>query len=196
MNLFIQPIGKQIDVYIEPTPGWILSHFSFETLGNEFELFLDSLLIGLKNNNISWDDISKIGIVSGPGSFTAMRVITLTLNTLAFTFPHITLVPFHFFEVLALSGLHGPYCIKANRWQYCCRNIIGDSDILHDIIDVPSGHYYWHGDENDFEDRRVSIEYTLRIENIFAHMNESEWKKRIDPLYIKKPNITTPKPRT
>lgn len=196
MNLFIQPIGKQIDVYIERTEGWDLSHFSFETLGNEFELFLDSLLLGLTDNQITWDDISKIGIVSGPGSFTAMRVITLTLNTLAFSFPQISLVPFHFFEILALSDLKGPYCIKANRWQYCSRKSIEDSDVLFDIADMPAGQYYWQGDENDFEDKNVSIEYTLRIENIFAHIHKTEWVKRIEPLYIKKPNITTPKPRT
>lgn len=68
----------------------------------ESELFLVSLEQFLKENDISFSEIEGMVVVNGPGGFTGMRIITLTINTIAFVYGT-KLYPIDFFALGELS---------------------------------------------------------------------------------------------
>jgi hypothetical protein len=58
------------------------------------------------------------------------------------------------------------------------------------ISDIPRGNYFWIGDINDFTNGTISIQSTLLYENVCRNLQIENPIQRIEPLYIKKPNIT------
>lgn len=119
-----------------------------------------------------------------------MRIITLTVNTLAFV--HKTpLFALDFFRLLSLSERDFPMCVKANRGEYLVRYSSEHNPEIVAIADMSDGHYFGIGDENDFENRQISIEYGVDYARFIRNYEfPSSPLSRIDPIYIKKPNIT------
>jgi tRNA A37 threonylcarbamoyladenosine modification protein TsaB len=80
-------------------------------------------------------------VVNGPGSFTAMRIITLTINTLSFV--HGTkLYSIDYFTLGKYFGWTYPIVIRANRGEYLIQK---DSNILPELVaitDMKSGSYF------------------------------------------------------
>lgn len=81
--------------------------------------------------------------------------------------------------------------IRANRGEYLHKKNKDTTPELVSIPDIESGTYYGIGDTNDFTNRVISIQsnldYDLFCKNFALSQNPTE---RIEPLYIKKPNIT------
>lgn len=84
MNLFIDTISLPATYILFDSEGNIISQEFTELKGRESEYFLVSILEFLHKNNLEFRDLSGVIVVNGPGSFTAMRIITLTINTLSF----------------------------------------------------------------------------------------------------------------
>jgi tRNA A37 threonylcarbamoyladenosine modification protein TsaB len=79
--------------------------------------------------------------VNGPGSFTAMRIITLTINTLSFVHP-VPLYDMEYFTLGVLSGWSFPILIRANRGEYLIQKIKNTPPELISISDIPRGNYF------------------------------------------------------
>lgn len=80
-------------------------------------------------------------VVNGPGSFTAMRIITLTINTLSFV--HGTkLYAIDYFALGELFGWTCPMLIRANRGEYLIWNDNATSPELIAISDLADRVYY------------------------------------------------------
>ncbi len=79
--------------------------------------------------------------MNGPGSFTAMRIITLTINTLSFVH-HIPLYSIDYFQMGILSGWTFPILLRANRGEYLIQKDIENFPVLIAISDILPGNYF------------------------------------------------------
>jgi hypothetical protein len=57
------------------------------------------------------------------------------------------------------------------------------------ITDMKSGSYFWIGDMNDFTNGNISIQSKTDYHKFCRNFQMINPTQRIDPFYIKKPNI-------
>ena len=79
--------------------------------------------------------------MNGPGSFTAMRIITLTINTLSFVH-HIPLYSVDYFMLGELSGWMYPLLLRANRGEYLLKKDGNTNPEIIAILDIKPGTYF------------------------------------------------------
>jgi tRNA A37 threonylcarbamoyladenosine modification protein TsaB len=82
-----------------------------------------------------------IVVVNGPGSFTAMRIITLTINTLSFVH-HIPLYSIDYFTQGTLSSWTHPIILRANRGEYLIEWEAKTPPAIVAIQDILDGSYF------------------------------------------------------
>lgn len=81
--LFINPIPETIDLFLVKNGS--LTLLSSLPKGDDFSTFPDEVVRCVEERSID-----EVWCIIGPGAFTRMRIVTLTLNTLHLT-KHITL---------------------------------------------------------------------------------------------------------
>ncbi|EKD30014.1 MAG: hypothetical protein ACD_78C00187G0001 [uncultured bacterium (gcode 4)] len=189
MHLFINTI-PEVSTYILFDSERIIRDRKTLTLKwHESEQFLATLEGFLLENSLTFAELEGIVVVNGPGSFTAMRIVTLTVNTLAFV--HKTpLYSLDFFSLAVLAWLDYPMLMKANRGEYLLRKSEKYPPAIIPIGEVPSWHYAGLGDTNDFTNGGISIQSELDYGAAIRNLALDTPTQRIDPFYIKKPNIT------
>lgn len=64
--------------------GEIVDEKSWKAEQNEAETMLPNLQEMLDKNNLKWEDLDEIGVVTGPGPFTALRVSIAIANALGY----------------------------------------------------------------------------------------------------------------
>lgn len=130
-------------------------------------------------------DIDKIFVVTGPGSFTGIRVGLTVAKTMAYTL-NISIVPISSLEVMA-SGNGGTALINARRgyvfagtYDENLNNVYPDSYVLmSDKLDKP----YISYDEFDFTVEKPKID-VLKV--ILKHENDTPVNPHtIKPNYLK-----------
>lgn len=183
MLLFIHPLISPA-LFIISEWGKILHKEVHDIRGKEFETFPE-ILHGLVKKYF----IAKIAVVNGPWPFTALRIVTLALNTLSLV-KHIPLIPVHFFELWVLQKKPLPYCLKANRGEYLIRS--SDMEMLTALHSM-KGSYWGMGDMNDSPENGILIDNTIDMQTILPILEKREWTSMIAPLYIKDPKITPPR---
>jgi len=189
MYLFIDTISIPATYILFDTERNIISQKSLELRGRESEHFLISLQEFLTENKWDYTNLKWVIVVNGPGSFTAMRIITLTINTLSFVH-HIPLYSIDYFQLGALSGWAFPILLRANRGEYLIQKDRESSPSLIAISDILPGNYFWMGDVNDFTNDIISIQSDLKYDVCCKNFQIVNPQERLEPLYIKKPNIT------
>lgn len=167
----------------------IVSQEFVELKGRESEHFLVSVLEFLAKNRLEYPALKGVIAVNGPGPFTAMRIITLVLNTLSFVH-HTPLYSIDYFTLGALSGWGYPILLRANRGEYLIQKDGGMTPELIPIPDIPPGTYFGMGDTNDFTNDAISIQSGIRYDSVCKNLRMEHPVQKIEPLYIKKPNIT------
>ncbi|HBB27444.1 TPA: hypothetical protein DCZ36_03035 [Candidatus Gracilibacteria bacterium] len=189
MHLFIDTISTPATYLLFSSERTILSQEFIELRGRESEYFLVSLLQFLKKNKMEYEDLKGVVIVNGPGSFTAMRIITLTINTLSFVHP-VPLYGIDYFTLSELSMSGYPLLLRANRGEYLVQKKKNTQARLIAIPDIPPGEYFGMGDINDFTSASISIQSNLRYDVFCRNFQSENPVQRIEPIYIKKPNIS------
>lgn len=189
MYLFIDTISTPAVYILFGAWKEVVDRESFELKGRESEYFLDSVLSFLTKNNLVFKDIEGVIAVNGPGSFTAMRIITLTLNTLSFVH-HIPLYAIDYFTLGKLSGWQHPVLLRANRGEYLIQKYKDGPIEITALRDIQKGQYFWMGDENDFTFGTISIQSYIEYEVFYQNFTTDNPASKIEPIYIKKPNIT------
>ena len=84
--------------------------------GREFDVFLEELESFAKKENMALQDVTSITAVSGPAQFTSIRIVSLTLSTLAKSYD-IPLFSLDFFELAELGAASYPMLVNTNRAQ-------------------------------------------------------------------------------
>lgn len=102
MHLFINTIPETSIYILFDSERNIRGRKTLELRGYESEQFLVTLEQFLSEYSLTLDELEGIVVVNGPGSFTAMRIVTLTLNTIAFVHK-VPLYSLDFFHLLTLS---------------------------------------------------------------------------------------------
>lgn len=128
--------------------------------------------------------IDEIWCITGPGPFTLMRIITLTLNTLKIA-QKIRLKGMWFFDFY--HGKHTPI-LQINASEYLTRK--NRTIIPVSISELEPRIYEWYFEKNDFTDANSFIEYREERDDWTRAFWWTEEKNRLDPLYFKAPHIT------
>jgi tRNA A37 threonylcarbamoyladenosine modification protein TsaB len=157
-----------------------------EEHGREFESFPEILVVLTQEFRVD-----HIWVITGPGSFTRLRIITLAVNSIKYAFPKIRLYGWGFFDLARTIWAKEPYIITANRYEFLVYENWQASFIKKEHL--PEGTYFWYGEKTDFTGSHISIEYSYTWAEIIRLFSKSIDTERLSPIYIKEPHITWPK---
>ena len=183
MILYINPIGENIILLVIEN-SQIIWNFTIEK-GDDFSQFPEKVI-----DIMNAFTIDMIWCICWPWAFTRMRIVTLTLNTLTLT-KKIPLKWCHFFDIIDSENP----ILKANGTEYIVRVWHGE----HRLIlkeNLANGIYTGYGDQNDFTEGKVFIQYRediAHIEKIFVDIPPVD---TLNPIYLKDPHITWSKKNT
>ena len=193
MNLFINAISTKWILILFNNNRKIIFEQNIEILWNESSKLILLIDEFLKKNTISYFDLDNIILVNWPWSFTGVRTIVLVINSINFIInKNITSISFFdLFEKYPIikSSSHRDLFVKYKKNDKI-QIVPNDKFILKWKI-------YWDLNNNLLSEKFniiSNINYTKIISNIVFKTNDS-WKKiyktkLIEPLYIKKPNIS------
>lgn len=185
MNLFVNTISNPAVLIIFDENRNIKNELRFEIKWNESSLLIPKIDEFLKENNLNYFDIKNIVLVNGPGSFTWVRTSVLAINTINFITKN-NLTPINFFSLYKNFPI-----VKNSSKRDSFVKLEKDSKIeiienekLSEILNKNNIKIiYW---ETNIENVQIieKIDYLSIIKEI-----ELKEFKKIEPLYLKKPNI-------
>ncbi len=188
MNLFIDSISSPSYICIFDNNRNIIWDININVKWNESSKIIPELSLFLENSNISQNDIENIVVVNGPGSFTWVRTTVLIANTLNYVIKkHMTAV--NYFELfnnypIIKSSSRRDHFVKINNSSNIeiIENELLEKHLINDKITV----VFW---ESWYNFKNIEILEKIDYKRI---IQELELKKdtKIEPLYIKKPNIS------
>lgn len=188
MNLFIDAISSTWSLVLF-NDKIIIDMMKIEMKWKEYDNLLEKIEELLIMNSLAFTDISWIVVINWPGSFTWTRVITLIANTLSFVF-NIKIESIDYFRFLETAWWLFPMMIKANRNEYLVKLDSNASPEIKNISEINDLEYFWIWDKSDFENRNIYIKSINDYSTFFKSYRFNWNNERIEPLYIKKPNIT------
>lgn len=188
MNLFINAISEKWYIALFDENRNIVAWANLNIKGNESSEFITTLDIFLQQNNINYFDIQNIVCVNGPGSFTGVRTIVLVINTLSFLhniwLTHMSYFDlFNNFPVIKSSSKRDSFFLQSAGEEI---KIIQNSDLEKLFIQENIQNIYW---ESNFSFENISIIENIDYSDIIQKL-EFQKHKKIEALYIKKPNIS------
>lgn len=193
MNLFVNAISTKWILILFNNNRKIIFEQNIEILWNESSKLILLIDEFFKKNKISYFDLDNIILVNWPWSFTGVRTIVLVINSINFIInKNITSISFFdLFEKYPIikSSSRRDLFVKYKKYDKI-KIVPNDKFILKWKI-------YWDLNNNLLSEKIniiSNINYTKIISNIVFKTNDS-WKKiyktkLIEPLYIKKPNIS------
>ena len=133
-------------------------------------------------------NIHEIWCVTGPGPFTLMRIITLSINALTYT-RDIRLKSCHFFDLIQNNNTP---IIEANSREYLIRE---NNKTIHIKKDDLS-HWCYEGIFSEIlsTENIKYIQYKEDQYNIDSAFSKKTTINHISPIYFKPPHITCPIP--
>ena len=182
MNLFVNTISSNACLILFNNSREIISICEFEIKWNESSLLIPKIDEFLKENKLKYPDIKNIVCVNGPGSFTWVRTTVLAINTINYITKN-NLTTLNFFDlyknypIIKSSSKRDCFVQKSKNSKI---EIITNSEI-EDLFKEKKVYWNWEIDNIEIIEK---IDYI----SIIKEINFQELK-RIDPLYIKKPNI-------
>lgn len=193
MNLFINAISTKWILILFNNNRKIIFEQNIEILWNESSKLILLIDEFLKKNTISYFDLDNIILVNWPWSFTGVRTIVLVINSINFIINK-NITSISFFDLFEKY----PIIKSSSRRDLFVKYKKNDK-----IQIVPNDKFilkwkiYWDLNNNLLSEKFniiSNINYTKIISNIVFKTNDS-WKKiyktkLIEPLYIKKPNIS------
>ncbi len=181
--LFINPIPVDIHIFLLEE-GTTLEEIIIPKW-DDFSAFPGELV-----ELVDLYSIEEIWCICGPGAFTRMRIVTLTLNTLKLT-RKISIKWCHFFELID----NEIPILRANDREYITRVWHGDISLILKE-NISSGTYRWYWEKNDFTDTKVLIQYKEDSHSIDTLFHSIPLSQTLTPIYLKDPHITWSKKNT
>lgn len=185
MNLFINAISKNSYIALFNDERYILSSKFFNISWNESSLLIPSIEAFLKENHTNFKKLKNIVIVNWPGSFTWVRTNALVANSIAFI-TDVKLSPISYFDLfkeypIIKSSSKRDSFFKLDENEEI--KIIPNEKIEELLIKKWINTIYW---EWDLKSLKIfeKIDYSCIIKDI-----KLKKLKRIEALYLKKPNI-------
>ena len=185
MILFVNTIWKKAYLWLFDNKKNLLSETFFEIKWNESSLLLPKLEEFLEKNNVDYFQIENFVLVNWPGSFTWVRTAVLTINTINFiTKKNITPLSyfdlFKSFPIIKSSSKRDSFFQKDKNSLI---EIIENEKILEYLKEKNISKINWDWSLENIEILE-KIDYYDIIKKIELKQN-----KKVEALYIKKPNI-------
>lgn len=175
--LYVNPIGNNILLFVIKK-GSLVKEIVLESRIN-FENFPEKVVEVVES-----EDIEELWCICWPGQFTRMRIVTLTLSTIAYI-ERIPIKWCHFFDVIWDENP----IIKANEREYIVRwtsttSTLIEKDLLHPWV------YTGYGEIIHDSDKIIILQYAdnmKKIVDVFSYIAPME---NLVPIYLKEPHIT------
>ncbi len=188
MNLFIDSISSLSYICIFDWNRDIIWDISMVVKWNESSKIIPELNNFLASFNINTNDIENIVVVNWPGSFTWVRTTVLIANTLNYVI-NANMTAINYFDLFENYPI-----IKSSSKRDHFLQKSSDHDI--EIIENEDleNYFIWsnitevHG-ESVYDFQNIEINEKIDYNRIIKKL-KFEKKSKIDPLYIKKPNIS------
>ena len=186
MNIFINAITQNGILILFDNKKNIISEKNIKILWNESSKLISEIDNFLKENKLNYFDLENIVVINWPGSFTWVRTIVLAINTINFIInKNIT--------ALSFFDLYDNYPIikSSSKRDLFVKYKKNDSIEIVKNEDFLKNNYqeiYWDISNNILQDKielNSKIDYKKIIKNLVFQKN-----KKIEALYIKKPNIS------
>ena len=188
MNLFIDTISAPCFICIFDNKRDIIANISWDIVGNESSTLIPKLEEFLWNQSIWFDDLENIILVNGPGSFTWVRTAVLVVNTLNFILQK-NMTALSYFDLFSEYPI-----IKSSSRRDCFFQrdekseieIIINWELEEELKKENLNHAFGSVNPGTFDEITINdyVDYKKIIKDIkFDNL------KKIEPLYIKKPNI-------
>ena len=159
MYLFVNTLFPESTVLLHEG-GRILARSDFSGRGREYETLFPEIERLIHGIGRDFADLAGITVVNGPGSFTGMRIVTLTVDAIAYAHPTIRMEGIDFARLGQLLGWAYPYCQKINRGEYIIAESATCAPRIVAIADMPSGDYSGVAEEKDFANRDIRVQCT------------------------------------
>lgn len=188
MNLFMNSISNPCYLALFDNNREITASLELEVKWNESSKLIPELHNFLEKNQIDQNDLENIVVVNGPWSFTWVRTTVLIANTLNYVIKKNMTALSYFdlfsnFPVIKSSSKRDCFVQKSAGEEI---KIILNNELDNYFIENNIAEWFW---EAGFEFKQTviveKIDYTCIIQNI-----EFQKLSKIEPLYIKKPNIS------
>ena len=184
MNLFINAVSSNGKLILFDETRQFSGEQDISILLNE-----SSKLIDVVDRFLSWldihvSDIKNIVVIHGPWSFTGIRSIVLFVNTLSFIYPELFLTPLCFFDMYSsypIAKGSSKRDLFVKTWENAIIKIQKNEDFVSDF----TGKKVYGDFDIDGIISHKEIDYNTLLQKVCFKQ-----EKRIQPLYIKKPNIT------
>lgn len=189
MNLFINAVSANWVFILFNQDREIFAREDIHVLWNESSKLIWLLDVFLKENKTTYYDIENIVVVSGPGSFTWIRTISLIANTINYVIKkHITDISyfdlFKEYPICKPSSKRDTFIQKEKDWEI---ELIQNQDLLLYFQEEKINKVYWELNKDYFVDIHTLDE--IEYESIISEI-KFRWNNLIKPLYIKKPSIS------
>jgi len=184
MNLFIHAVSSEGRLLLFDSAGTIHHEQGISLLLNESSKLIWTVAAFLQASHVSYEDVENIVVIHGPGSFTGIRTIVLYVNSLAFIYPHILLTPLSFFwlyDSYPIAKKSSKRDLFVKRSENAIIEIVQNDVFLAEYSDKTVYGDIW--DIHTLCD--ASVEYSTILKSL-----QLKKEKSIEPLYIKKPNIS------
>ncbi|MCD5380448.1 hypothetical protein LR004_00840 [Candidatus Gracilibacteria bacterium] len=190
MNLFINAVSSSGALILFDNSKNIISKQAIQVLGNESSKLVTVIEDFLSNNNHTYSDIENIVVVNGPGSFTGVRTIVLAINTINYIIKK-NITQLSFFDLFT----NYPIIKSSSRRDLFVKyeinatiDIVKNEDFLEKVQNNSASDVFGDISNNSISDT-LSVDSNIDYSSVINNL-EFQNNKIIEPLYIKKPNIS------
>lgn len=189
MNLFIDAISNPWIIILFDDTRKIIDSLSWNIKWNESSTLMPQIELFLEKNKLEYKELSNIVLVNWPWSFTWVRTITLVVNTINYiTDKFLTDISyfdlFDNYPIIKSSSRRDSFFLLDSKSEI---KIIYNDELSKLLQDKWIKKIYWETNSDIFNNFELleKVDYDNIIKNI-----KLKKLKQLDPLYIKKPNIS------
>ena len=168
----------------------IISETELSIAWNESSLLSQKVFWFLRSQWVEQSMLENIYSVVWPWSFTGIRSICLFVNTLAYIYPQLFITPLSFFDLYQSY----PIVKQSSRRDAFVKHKKNTIIEVLQISELESlsgvwGIWYWSIDMSLWDLSRATLQSEYDISQVLASLTVKK-VKFVEPLYIKKPNIS------
>ncbi|NRH20594.1 hypothetical protein HOO68_00935 [Candidatus Gracilibacteria bacterium] len=179
--LYINPLSTEITFLIFQNDTTIIKKTLLKNL--ETATSFPVLLVDTVNQY----EVNEIWCITGPGPFTLMRIVTLSINALRYS-RDIEIKSCHFFDLITENFIP---IIEANPKEYLIKK--NDAVVLIPKDSLEKGNYQGIISGIFSTEDIKYIQYKEDKNNIISVFSSIPCEIRMSPIYFKTPHITCPK---